>query len=296
MKLKKFFDKIKHLSKKNIDIETLKILKSKLFGKNGILNFLTNFFLKKKDFKSLKKINKYKTKILFKLKKINNNIDIEKLISEREEKKVHPITFYKNVVYKYFSNMGFKIKEGCEIENTFNNFDFLRCYKNHPSRSLKDTFYINKTKLLRTHMSSMQSRCNCKYPRNIFLGKVFRRDVKDKNHFYMFHQIDGLILEKISILNLISIIEEFLIFFFNEKKNIRIRTSSFPFTNPSFEIDVKNYKNEWVEIAGLGIVHYKIRKKFNKKHAFAFGIGLERIIALKENIKKIYSLYNDIQY
>ena len=162
------------------------------------------------------------------------------------------------LIEEILSNLGFATMTGPEIENEFFNFEALNIPKNHPARDLHDTFYIDKEKLLRTHTSSVQIHTMLaeKPPIQIMTpGKVYRCD-SDPTHSPMFHQVEGLYVDKnINFCHLRGLLTDFLKEFFNNKKiEIRFRPSYFPFTEPSAEIDIK-FKGKWLEILGCGMVH-----------------------------------------
>lgn len=282
---------VKFLKLNYFSFEDLKIVKFKIFGKYGILNIL----IKNSNLNNIKKFNCVKKKLfdIFKNKKVlKETYDFKSyfVFKNKNELKVNKIYFYKKKIENYFVRNNFVIYEGKEIENIENNFTFLRSYKGHPSRSKKDTFYIKNIKnaLLRTHMTCLQKKHikNNNISKMIFSGKVYRKD-KGSKHLESFHQIDALILnnKRLDFLFFKNIFEGLLLYIFKKKIYIRYRNSYFPFTLPSYEIDIKKKINdEWIEIGGAGEVHEDISEN---KNGFAFGFGLERIIMIKNNLKNI---------
>ncbi len=286
---------IKYLSKKGKIKKLIKLIKNipinlkPKFGKkiNKIKNFIIN------------KINILKKKYIKKKKKKYIDLSLPGRIFYKKGN-LHPITKTIIKIENFFNKLGFKNIYGKNIENTFYNFDALNIHKNHPSRSKKDTFWINNKKLLRTQTSCMQIRC-LKYfkpPIKIITsGCVFRRDY-DQTHTPMFHQLECFIIDKnINFTNLKYIINEFIKYFFKKKNIIKFIPAYFPFTEPSCEVFIKNKNNEWLEILGCGLIHPKIliNSKINPKEysGLAFGLGIERILMIKYNISDIRLLYNN---
>lgn len=215
---------------------------------------------------------------------------------------LHPITKIINNINSYFFNKGFNFIYGPEIETNFFNFKALNINNDHPSRNINDTFWLSNIFLLRTQTSSIQIKINkySKLPIKIIsIGKVYRKDNEDIYHLPIFHQTEGLIIDKkINMIKLLSLLKNFLIFYFKKKLKFNIRPSYFPFTSPSVEIDIySNIKKKWIEILGCGLIHPNILKKLkinqNIYNGVAFGIGLERLIMLKYHISDIRLLYQN---
>jgi phenylalanyl-tRNA synthetase alpha chain len=222
---------------------------------------------------------------------------------------LHPITLVKNKVEEVFQSLGFEIVLGPEIEDEWHNFDALNIPSDHPARdilSLGKTFYLENKKLMRTQTSSVQIRYMEKHnpPLKIVVpGKVFRKDAIDATHEIEFWQTEGLMVDKgISVANFKEIMEEFLRKFFEKEMKIRLRPSYFPFTEPSFEVDIscvicggsgcQTCKNTgWIEAGGAGMVHPQVFRncKIDPKEwqGFAFGMGLTRLAMLKYKIPDI---------
>jgi len=215
----------------------------------------------------------------------------------------HPISITINTITKILNNYGFTSVSGPEIEDEFYNFEALNIPASHPARDMHDTFYVTDNKLLRTHTSSVQihTMLTNKPPLRIMTpGKVYRRD-SDPTHSPMFHQIEGLCIDKdINFCQLKGLLINFIEQFFSKKMEIRFRPSYFPFTEPSAEIDIK-FNNKWLEVLGCGIVHPNVLKnvKINHKQytGFAFGLGIERLAMLKYGITDLRIFYdNDISF
>ena len=215
----------------------------------------------------------------------------------------HPISITINTITKILNNCGFTSVSGPEIEDEFYNFEALNIPASHPARDMHDTFYVTDNKLLRTHTSSVQIHTMLanKPPLRIMTpGKVYRCD-SDPTHSPMFHQIEGLCIDKdVNFCQLKGFLINFIEQFFGKKMEIRFRPSYFPFTEPSAEIDIK-FNNKWLEILGCGIVHPNVLKnvKINHKQytGFAFGLGIERLAMLKYGITDLRIFYdNDISF
>jgi len=209
---------------------------------------------------------------------------------------LHPITIVQRQIEDIFQSMGFSVVYGPEVETEHYNFDALNVPKDHPARDMWDTFWLKGLKnLLRTHTSPMQARYmekNNPPLRIIVPGKVFRHEATDASHEAQFNQVEGLMVGKdISVANFQAIIEEFLKRFFGPEIEMRLRPSYFPFTEPSFEIDMRRKGRSWLEIMGAGMVHPNVFEavKYNPKEwqGFAFGMGIDRLAMLKYNIGDI---------
>ena len=226
---------------------------------------------------------------------------------------LHPLTQVKREIEEIFQSMGFSVVEGPEIETEWYNFDALNIPKDHPARdvlSLGKTFYLRdkKGKVLRSHTSAVQIHYmekNSPPLRIIIPGRVYRYEATDASHEIQLHQIEGLMVDKrgeVSVANFKAIIEEFFNRFFRKRVEIRLRPSYFPFTEPSFEIDVScpicngrgcpACKNSgWVETMGAGMVHPNVFKNsgLNPKEwqGFAFGMGMDRLAMMKYKINDI---------
>ncbi len=230
--------------------------------------------------------------------------------------KKHPLTIVMDEIKEVFIGMGYEIAEGPEVEKDYYNFEALNIPKNHPARDVQDTFYINENILLRTQTSPVQIRVmeNKKPPIKIICpGRVYRSDAVDATHSPIFHQVEGLVVDKgVTMGDLIGTLKIFAKSLFGEKTDIRLRPHHFPFTEPSAEVDVSCWtcggkgcrvcKNEgWIEILGAGMVHPKVLEVCGIDpevySGFAFGLGAERTAMGRFNIDDMRLLYeNDIRF
>lgn len=329
MDLNSLEEKAKKSIKNAKDIKELNKTYKKYLGKKGelnkILKTLKDLPIEERK-KTGKKANQLKNKLEeeFKEEERRKKEEFEK---EREEKEwidisapgqnpfnkghIHPLTQIENKVEEIFRGFGFSLVQGPEMEDEWHNFDALNIPKNHPARDMWDTFYLENGKLLRTHTSPVQIRYmedNNPPLRIIVPGRVFRYEATDASHEFNFYQVEGLMIDKkVSAANFRAIIEEFLDSFFVKDTEIRLRPSYFPFTEPSFEVDMKCIncggdgcsvcsKTGWIELMGAGMVHPKVLKASginpNNWQGFAFGIGLDRLAMLKYNIDDIRLLYS----
>ena len=223
-------------------------------------------------------------------------IDVTLPAPEKKVGKLHPITQTRNRMVEIFTGMGFEIAEGPEVESTYFNFDALNAPADHPSRDDTDTFYFSENVLLRTQTSPVQIRSmEGKTPpiRMISPGRVYRSDVADATHSPMFHQCEGLVIDKgITMGDLKGTLATFAKAMFGERTRIRFRPHNFPFTEPSAEVDVSCFvcggkgcrlcKGEgWIEILGAGMVHPNVLRAGgidpDVYSGFAFGMGIERV-------------------
>ena len=217
---------------------------------------------------------------------------------------IHPITQCMEELIQVFAKYGFDIKDGPSIEDDWYNFTALNIDENHPARQMHDTFYLkrtdDKTKLLRTHTSPIQVRTmqNEKPPyRFIAPGRTYRSD-SDLTHTPMFHQIEGLVIDKnIHMGHLKYVIIDFIRSFFERSDiEVQFRPSFFPFTEPSAEVDIRMNKNDkWLEVLGCGMVHPNVLKNVGVDPAeyqgFAFGLGVERFAMLKYGIRDLRQFF-----
>ena len=228
----------------------------------------------------------------------------------------HPISAVQTEIENIFIGLGFEIVDGPEVEYDYYNFTALNIPPDHPARDTQDTFYINSNVLLRTQTSSVQIHAmEKKRPpiRMISPGRVYRSDAIDATHSPMFHQIEGLVVDKgITMGDLKGTLELFSQNLFGEDTKIRFRPHHFPFTEPSAEVDVSCFacggkgcrlcKGEgWIEILGAGMVHPDVLRRCNidpdEYSGFAFGLGIERVVMKKYNIDDLRLLYeNDVRF
>jgi len=327
-KIKKDIQEIQDFKSDSIaEIEEFRI---KFLGKKGLLN---SYFV---EFKSLDSTEKKNAgRLLNELKNLaQDKVEALKASSSKssENKKIndisrpgdpinigsrHPISIVKNRIIDIFSNIGFTISEGPEIEDDWHNFSALNLPEHHPARDMQDTFFIEKNPdfLLRTHTSSVQVRYmeNNKPPiRTISPGRVYRNEAISARSHCFFHQIEGLCIDKdVSFADLKQTLEYFTTQLFGKSK-IRLRPSYFPFTEPSAEVDVywglnneTDYKmtkgTGWLEIMGCGMVDPNVLENCkidpNEYSGFAFGLGIDRIALLLHQIDDIRLLSeNDVRF
>ncbi|TCP32122.1 phenylalanyl-tRNA synthetase alpha subunit [Scopulibacillus darangshiensis] len=230
----------------------------------------------------------------------------------------HPLTAVIEEIEDFFIGLGFSIAEGPEVEKDYYNFEALNLPKDHPARDMQDSFYITEELLLRTHTSPVQARTMEKHKgkgpvKVICPGKVYRRDTDDATHSHQFMQIEGLYVDKnVRLSDLKGILTAFAKKMFGEERQIRLRPSFFPFTEPSVEMDISCFhcngegcsvckRTGWIEILGSGMVHPNVLEMsgFDSKEytGFAFGMGPERIAMLKYGIDDIRHFYtNDTRF
>ena len=217
----------------------------------------------------------------------------------KESGAIHPINHMKDSIMNLLADFGFEIIDGPEVETEKFNFDMLNIGKSHPARQMHDTFYLNnKSLLLRTHTSPVQIRGMLdKNPPLAFIsgGKVYRKD-DDATHLPMFHQVEGIYLDKnVTFANLKDLILNIVYSLFGSKIKLRFRPSYFPFTEPSAEVDILSEDGKWLEVLGCGIVNPVVIENCNidsKEYSgLAFGIGIERIAMLKYGVKDIRDFY-----
>ena len=218
---------------------------------------------------------------------------------------LHPLTQVTRDIVRIFERLGFYAVEGPEVETDYYNFEALNIPSNHPARESFDTFYLENGKLLRSQTSTVQIRVmeKTKPPIKIIApGKVFRPDATDATHSFMFHQIEGLSVDRdVSFADLKGVLMNFVQEFFGPKTQTRFRPHFFPFTEPSAEVDIYSETRGWLEILGAGMVHPNVLKAVNldaeKYTGFAFGMGVERIAMLKYGVEDIRQFFeNDIRF
>jgi phenylalanyl-tRNA synthetase alpha chain len=228
---------------------------------------------------------------------------------------LHPVTRTLQRIEALFTQLGFEIAEGPEIEDDYHNFEALNIPESHPARAMHDTFYVDEHTVLRTHTSPVQVRVMAerKPPlRVIAPGRVYRCD-SDLTHTPMFHQIEGLLVDdRVTFADLKGIIDEFLRQFFEKDLPVRFRPSYFPFTEPSAEVDIQCVMcggegcrvcshTGWLEVLGCGMVHPKVLAHVNidseKFTGFAFGMGIERLAMLRYGVNDLRLFFeNDLRF
>ncbi|MGB0223878.1 MULTISPECIES: phenylalanine--tRNA ligase subunit alpha [unclassified Marinobacterium] len=217
---------------------------------------------------------------------------------------LHPVTKTMDRIEAFFSRIGYSVEEGPEIEDDYHNFEALNIPSHHPARAMHDTFYFDAHRLLRTHTSPVQVRTmEAQKPpiRIICPGRVYRCDY-DQTHSPMFHQVEGLIIDKnISFADLKGTLEQFLREFFEEDVRVRFRPSYFPFTEPSIEVDIDRGDGKWLEVLGCGMVHPKVLEMSGidseEYTGFAFGMGVERFAMLRYGVDDLRLFFeNDLRF
>ena len=326
--LKKLKEKFLTKLKERLNLSEINQIKSELFGKNGLIS--TQFKKigtlaenERKKFASDLNVVKDELQDLINFKinevenaEINKKLDKEKIDITLPARsfvrgKIHPVSQTIDEISSIFSEIGFSVEEGPDVENEYNNFTALNTPDNHPARDMHDTFYLDekKQKLLRTHTSPVQIRTMLKDKppfKIIAPGRTYRSD-SDQTHAPMFHQVEGLHIDKdINMGHLKGCLNYFVKEFFEvDKIKMRFRPSHFPFTEPSAEVDIgyemKDGKiivgegNQWLEILGCGMVHPNVLKNVEvdptKFQGYAFGIGIDRLAMLKYGINDLRAFF-----
>ena len=326
--LKKIREEFLSKLKSKLDLNQIGQVKSDLFGKDGLI---TNKFKKIATISESER-KKYATELnnikdelqdLINLKiseieilEVNEKLKNEKIDVTLPERpiirgKIHPVSQTIDEISSIFSEIGFSVEEGPDVENEYNNFTALNTPDYHPARDMHDTFYLDekKQKLLRTHTSPVQIRTMLKGKppfKIIAPGRTYRSD-SDQTHAPMFHQVEGLHIDKdINMGHLKGCLNYFIKEFFEvDKIKMRFRPSHFPFTEPSAEVDIgykiENEKivigegDQWLEILGCGMVHPNVLKNVkvdpDKFQGYAFGIGIDRLAMLKYGINDLRAFF-----
>ncbi len=327
--LKKLKEEFLTKLKVKLNLSEINQIKSELFGKNGLIS--TQFKKignlaesERKKFASDLNVVKDELQDLINFKinevenaEINKKLDKEKIDITLPARsfvrgKIHPVSQTIDEISSIFSEIGFSVEEGPDVENEYNNFTALNTPDNHPARDMHDTFYLDekKQKLLRTHTSPVQIRTMLKDKppfKIIAPGRTYRSD-SDQTHAPMFHQVEGLHIDKdINMGHLKGCLNYFVKQFFEvDKIKMRFRPSHFPFTEPSAEVDIgyemKDGKiivgegNQWLEILGCGMVHPNVLKNVKvdptKFQGYAFGIGIDRLAMLKYGINDLRAFFD----
>ncbi len=321
-------NKVKEILEKSLEeisnaasIEDIENIRIDFIGKKGLF---TNELKKLRHLPANdrplfgQEINKAKNIFLTNLSSAKNQLEGKQLIDSLNVKPIdvslagsnsskgsrHPISLVRSKIEQIFKNSGYKIKIGPEIEDDYHNFTALNVPENHPARAMHDTFYFEGKKLLRTHTSPVQIRsmiADGAPIRIIAPGKCYRCD-SDLTHTPMFHQVEGLVIDKdISFANLKAVLHEFVESFFEREIKLRFRPSYFPFTEPSAEVDILWENNEWLEILGCGMVHPNVLRNSGidpeKYSGYAFGMGVERLAMLYYGVRDLRTFYdNDISF
>ena len=317
------------------DEVTLNVVKSKYVGKKSAFNeimanmsSLSNDEKKEVGSKSNEVRKLIEEAIEEKLKSIkeaelnkkleNDKIDITLPSKKRKAGSRHPLTMVREEIEDLFISMGYDVVDGPEVETDKYCFEMLNLPKDHPARDAQDSFYITDEMLLRTQTSAVQIRSMLanseKKPFKLICpGKTYRRDDDDATHSHEFSQIEGLVVgENISLSDLKGTLEVFAKKMFGENREIRFRASYFPFTEPSYEVDVSCFKCDgkgcnickgtgWIEILGSGMVHPNVLENCGFDHTkyqgFAFGVGIERVASLKYGVTNMRDYFtNDYRF
>jgi phenylalanyl-tRNA synthetase alpha chain len=329
-KINAYLNELNNFSPSNLeDIEKFRI---RFLGKKGIIQDLfaqlikvdpdkrkrTGALINDLKNKTIQKIEDFKLLFEVKESKSDSEKDLTRSVDFFDFGSQHPLSIVKNRIINIFSYLGFSVAEGPEIEDDWHNFTSLNFPIDHPARDMQDTFFIEKNPdiALRTHTSSVQVRLmeNEKPPiRAIMPGRVFRNEAISARAHCIFHQVEGLYVDKnVSFADLKQTLLYFVQEFFGKDTRIRFRPSFFPFTEPSAEMDISCFicggkgcnicKNSgWVEILGCGMVDPNVLDncKINSKEysGFAFGMGIERITMLKYQIKDLRLFFeNDLRF
>lgn len=236
-------------------------------------------------------------------------IDLTEFVTPDRRGHSHIVTQATERLEDVFIGLGFHIAEGPEVETDFYNFEALNTPKSHPARSESDTMYLDSGEpgsvLLRTHTSPVQIRVMQTWDLPIYAvmpGRVFRRDTPDATHMPVFHQIEGLVIDRnITFAHLAGTIEAFTKAFFGIDFTSRLRPSYFPFTEPSAEFDIRRANGNWIELGGCGMVHPNVLRAGgvdpDEFTGFAFGFGIDRMAKERHNVEDIREMYtNDLRF
>ena len=241
---------------------------------------------------------------------LREQIDItEHLVAGATRGRLHLVTQATQRLEDVFIGLGFQVAEGPEVESDFYNFEALNMPKSHPARSMWDTLFVESEEpgsvVLRTHTSPVQIRVMQNWPPPIYAimpGRVFRRDTPDATHMPVFHQIEGLVIDRnITFKDLAGTIEAFTKAFFGDDFTSRLRPSYFPFTEPSAEFDIRRANGSWIELGGCGMVHPDVLRAGGldpeEWSGFAFGFGIDRMAKERHNVEDIREMYtNDLRF
>lgn len=274
-------------------------------------------------------INKAKVAVQDEINQRKSTLENEAISKKLEQEKIdvtlggrsgeiggrHPVSRTLQRIEAIFSAVGYKVAEGPEIEDDFHNFEALNIPSHHPARAMHDTFYVDENHVLRTHTSPVQIRTMLKQQPPIQVvcpGRVYRCD-SDITHTPMFHQVEGLVVDKnISFADLKGTVDQFLKAFFETDVPVRFRPSYFPFTEPSAEVDIqcsgcsgkgcRICKNTgWIEVMGCGMVHPNVFKSCDldpeQYTGFAFGMGVERLAMMRYGVNDLRLFFeNDLRF
>lgn len=303
------------------DMREVELLRSKYFGRKGLLadlyKLLANLSLEEKP-KSGQAINALKIELQSefdeKAKLVSDDhqdadeqsLDLSLPGFPISNGSIHPLQQTLDEIKSIFKSVGFKVAYGPEIEDDYHNFEALNIPKHHPARDMQDTFFVEDDVVLRTHTSNVQIHLMEEQDpplRFIVPGRVYRNEAVSYKSYCLFHQIEGLYVDKnVSMADLKGILDYFVKRFFGEGTSMRFRPSFFPFTEPSAEMDIWDDKRgKWMEILGCGMVDPNVFDNVGYDssiwHGYAFGMGIERMTMLKYGIDDIRLFYqNDVRF
>jgi phenylalanyl-tRNA synthetase alpha chain len=235
-------------------------------------------------------------------------LDLTEVMARPQRGHAHVVTQAWERLEDVFIGLGFQIAEGPEVENDWYNFEALNMPPDHPARSMHDTFYLEGDKgttVLRTHTSPVQIRVMQTVPPPIYMimpGRVFRNETTDATHLAVFHQLEGLVIDRgITLADLAGTIDAFTKAFFGAEFGSRLRPSYFPFTEPSAEFDIQTPSGEWLELGGSGMVHPNVLRAGGldpeEWSGFAFGFGIDRMAKERHAIGDVREMYsNDLRF
>ena len=239
----------------------------------------------------------------------SEGLDLTERIASSRRGRTHLVTQATQRLEDVFVGLGFQVAEGPEVESDFYNFEALNMPKSHPARSMWDTLFVESSEpgsvVLRTHTSPVQIRVMQEWAPPIYAvmpGRVFRRDTPDATHMPVFHQIEGLVIDRnITFRDLAGTIEAFTKAFFRAEFTSRLRPSYFPFTEPSAEFDIRRANGSWIELGGCGMVHPNVLRAGGldpeEWSSFAFGFGIDRMAKERHSIDDIREMYtNDLRF
>lgn len=303
------------------DMREVELLRSKYFGRKGLLadlyKLLANLSLEEKP-KSGQAINALKIELQSefdeKAKLVSDDhqdtdeqsLDLSLPGFPISNGSIHPLQQTLDEIKSIFKSVGFKVAYGPEIEDDYHNFEALNIPKHHPARDMQDTFFVEDNVVLRTHTSNVQIHLMEEQDpplRFIVPGRVYRNEAVSYKSYCLFHQIEGLYVDKnVSMADLKGILDYFVKRFFGKGTSMRFRPSFFPFTEPSAEMDIWDDKRgKWMEILGCGMVDPNVFDNVGYDssiwHGYAFGMGIERMTMLKYGIDDIRLFYqNDVRF
>ncbi len=309
-------DELQHKS-----LEALDAFRVEYFGKKGhftlLMQSLRDVAAEERPAVGAK-INEAKQAVLDRLNALKEEWEQAAINAQLEKEKIdvslpgrktelgglHPVSITIERVVKFFSELGFSVEKGPEIETDYYNFDALNIPAHHPARADHDTFWFDAERLLRTQTSGVQIRTMEKMHPPIRImapGRVYRNDY-DQTHTPMFHQIELLYVDKkANFTELKGLLHDFLRAFFEEDLQVRFRPSYFPFTEPSAEVDVMGKNGKWLEVLGCGMVHPNVLRNVgidpDEYTGFAVGMGVERLTMLRYNVTDLRSFFeNDLRF